>query len=131
MLRKKVSQLRTGHTGTFIIIKIIDGDDSTHVLVFLYMFDIHTRKTQYRVRIISYIVFVTCAQELRGAMLGITVRSGKMLHVQMNRKSFLPYTVSTLCDNDLLIKITWCLNFPVTENISTAESERLTARKEV
>ena len=68
MSKTKVSQPLTGHAGAFTIIKILNRDGSAHVLVYLYMFDIHTGKTLYRAKITVYTVFVTCIQESIAAM---------------------------------------------------------------
>ena len=54
-----------------------------------------------------------------------------MFRVQLNGHALLTYNVSTLRDNDLIIKIAWCLNLLGTEKLYTAEFERLTAGKEV
>ena len=92
MLRKKLSQPLTGfHADVFIIIKILGRDNSSQVLVYLYMFDIHTGKTLYRAKITTYTVFITCAQESTGAMFGITGRSGKAFRVQINGQALFPY----------------------------------------
>ena len=64
-------------------------------------------------------------------MFGIPVRLGKVFRVQMNIQILLSYNVSTLRDNDLVIKISWRLNLTSAEKLYTAEFERLTAGKEV
>jgi len=94
------------------------------------MFDIHTRNTLYRAKITVYTVFVTCAQKSTGAMFG-TVRSGKVLRIQISRQALVPHNISIRRDNDLAIKITGYLNLPGTEHFYTAEFERIMASKEV
>ena len=56
---------------------------------------------------------------------------GTMFRVQMNEEALVPYTFSTLPDNDLAIKIAGRLNFPDAENLYTAEFKELMTSKEV
>ena len=89
------------------------------------MFDIHSGKTMYRAKMTQETVFVTCGQESTGAVFGITVRTGKVIRVQLNGQALIPYITSTLRDNDLAIKVAGRLGLPGAENLYAAEFERL------
>jgi len=113
----------------FPVSLVVSAKDDIAFLItkmgYLYMFDIHTGKALYRAKITQETVFVTCAQAETGAMFGITVRTGKLLRVQLNGQALVPYIVSTLRDNDLAIKLAGRLNLPGAENLYAAEFERV------
>lgn len=92
---------------------------------YVYMFDIHSGKTMYRAKVTQETVFVTCGQDSTGAVFGITVRTGKVIRVQLNGQALVPYITSTLRDNDLAIKVAGRLGLPGAENLYAAEFERL------
>ena len=54
-----------------------------------------------------------------------------MFRIQINGHTLIPYNVSTLCDNDLAIKIPGHLNIPRAEHLCTSEFEILVTSKEV
>lgn len=113
----------------FPVSLVVSAKDDIAFLItkmgYLYMFDIHTGKALYRAKITQETVFVTCAQAETGAMFGITVRTGKLLRVQLNGQALVPYIVSTLRDNDLAIKLAGRLNLPGAENLYAAEFQRV------
>jgi len=98
---------------------------------YLYMFDIQSGKTMYRAKITQETVFTTCSQDSTGAIFGITVRTGKVLRVQLNGQALVPYVVSTLRDNELAIKVAGRLSLPGAENLYAAEFERLISQRQV
>mmetsp|Transcript_6616 Transcript_6616/g.19405 ORF Transcript_6616/g.19405 Transcript_6616/m.19405 type:complete len:1731 (-) Transcript_6616:203-5395(-) len=98
---------------------------------YVFMFDCHTGKTMYRQKVTPETVFVTCPQDSTGAVFGITVRTGKVLRLQLNGQAVVPYILSTLRDNDLAIKLAGRLNLPGAENLFAAEFERLISTGQV
>jgi clathrin heavy chain len=92
---------------------------------YAFMFDLRTGKTMFRHRFTNDTVFVTCTQESTGALFGITVRSGKVLRLQLNGQALVPYIMTTLRDVDLALKVAGRLNLPGAENLFTQEFERL------
>lgn len=98
---------------------------------YVYMFDIHSGKTIYRAKVTSETVFVTCADDVTGAIFGITIRRGAVFRLQLNGAALIPYILSTLRDSDLAIKLAGRLNLPGAENLFAAEFERLISQGNV
>jgi len=92
---------------------------------YLYAFDVHTARPLYRARISQDTIFCATIDPNDGSLYGVTVRRGKVLKIQLNESSLVPYVVQTLRDNDLAIKLAGRLNLPGAENLYAAEFERL------
>jgi len=107
----------------FPVSMVVDAKDEIAFLLskmgFVYMFDIHSGKTMFRTRITQETVFVTCVQELTGAVFGITVRTGRVLRIVLNGQTLIPYIVNNLRDNDLAIKVAGRLGLPGAEHLYT------------
>ena len=113
----------------FPVSLVVDKKDDLAFLLtkmgYVYMFDIQSGKTMYRAKVTQETVFVTCGQESTGAVFGVTVRTGKVIRIQLNGQALVPYITTTLRDNDLAIKVAGRLNLPGAENLYAAEFERL------
>merc|ERR1719424_2789029 len=72
---------------------------------YLYMFDVLSGKALYRARVTTETIFCTTYSSESGGLLGITQRTGKVLHVSLNPATLVPFIVSTLRDNALGIAI--------------------------
>jgi clathrin heavy chain len=113
----------------------VSGKDDVAYLMtkqgYVFMFDIHTGKCFYRAKVTNETVFVTCPQDSTGAVFGITVRTGKVLRLQLNQQTVVQYIIQTLRDTDLALKLAGRLNLPGAENLFAAEFERLISSGDV
>jgi clathrin heavy chain len=78
---------------------------------YLFLFDVHTGKALYRAKISNETIFVTAPQGDTGGVVGITARTGSVLHIALNEATLIPYVVNTLRDNALAIELAGRLNF--------------------
>jgi len=94
---------------------------------YLFLFDIHSGKTIYRTpnRVAKDTVFVTTTQDASAGVLGITARSGKVLQININEQTIIPYIVQNLRDNQLAIEIAKRLNLPGARDLYVAEFNKL------
>ncbi len=96
---------------------------------YLFLFDILTGKTIYRTpnRVAKDTVFTTTTQDASAGVLGITARSGKVLQINLNEQSIVPYIVQVLRDNPLAIDIARRLNLPGARDLYVQEFNKLLA----
>jgi len=113
----------------------IDQKHETALMItkmgYAYMFDIHTGKTFYRAKVTQETIFVTCADDITGAIYGITVRRGSVLRFQFNEQAVVPYILNTLRDSDLALKLAGRLKLPGAEQLMAGEFERLLSQGQV
>jgi hypothetical protein len=98
---------------------------------YLFMFDVHTARALYRARISTDTVFTACPQTSTGGVLGVTIRKGKVLQMQVNEETLVPYVMNTLRDNQLAIALASRMNLPGAEQLYVPEraSERAGGRE--
>lgn len=96
---------------------------------YLFLFDILTGKTIYRTpnRIAKDTIFTTTTQDASAGVLGITARSGKVLQININEQTIVPYIVQVLRDNPLAIDIARRLNLPGARDLYVQEFNKLLA----
>lgn len=96
---------------------------------YLFLFDIVTGKTIYRTpnRIAKDTIFTTTTQDASSGVLGITARSGKLLQININEQTVVPYIVQVLRDNQLAIDIARRLNLPGARDLYVQELNKLLA----
>lgn len=96
---------------------------------YLFLFDILTGKTIYRTpnRIAKDTIFTTTTQDASAGVLGITARSGKVLQININEQTIVPYIVQVLRDNPLAIDVARRLNLPGARDLYVQEFNKLLA----
>ncbi len=98
---------------------------------YLFMFDIHTGRALYRARISQDTVFVATPQSSTGGVLGVTIKKGQVLQVQVNEATLVPYIMNTLKDANLAIALAGRMNLPGAEQLYLQEFDRLMASQDV
>ncbi|CAM9577248.1 unnamed protein product [Chrysoparadoxa australica] len=92
---------------------------------YLFLFDVHTAKALYRAKISNETIFVTAPHTGTGGVMGITARTGSVLHIAVNEANLVPYIINTLRDNALAIDLAGRLNLPGADELYSAEFNRL------
>ncbi|CAN0421695.1 unnamed protein product, partial [Discosporangium mesarthrocarpum] len=64
-------------------------------------------------------------QESSGGVIGITARTGSVLHIAVNETTLVPYVVNTLRDTQLALQLASRLGLPGAEDLYTTEFNRL------
>lgn len=96
-----------------------------------FVFDVHTGSALFRNRASQTTVFVTCPNSRTGGVLGVTVQTGKVLHLTLNEAELVPFVMHKLGNQGLALGLARRLGLAGAEDLYVSQFNSLLAANDV